>query len=37
MIWLSFWTLLNGFAKTEIQLIVFRALVSPSPGLSRPT
>lgn len=26
MLWLSLWTLLDGFAKTEIQLIVFRAM-----------
>ncbi|KAL7409673.1 major facilitator superfamily domain-containing protein [Mrakia frigida] len=26
MFWLSLWTLVDGFAKTEIQLIVFRAM-----------
>jgi len=28
MFWLSLWTLVDGFAKSEIQLIVFRAMVS---------
>jgi hypothetical protein len=27
MAWLSLWTLADGFAKTEIQLIIFRAMV----------
>lgn len=36
MFWLSLWTLVDGFAKTEIQLIVFRAMVSDQLVLTDP-